>query len=94
MPIVDFNPDEAEWIGDERDGCYVQTQHVDGSSEASGDIDEGWYVTVVVDSETGSFVEDLHTDAGPFKTKDEAEEYGVSMATDWCLTNNVSWADE
>ena len=92
MPIIDFNPDEAEWVGDEQDGCYVQTQYVDGMDE--GDCDEGWYVTVVVDSETGSFVEDLHTDAGPFATKDEAEECGVSWATDWCLTNSVNWNNE
>lgn len=76
---MEFNPDKAEWIGDEQDGCYVQVEGQDSE----------WYCTVVVDSGTGAFVEDLYTNHGPFETKDEALEWGHCQATEWCLTNEV-----
>jgi hypothetical protein len=89
MTIVQFDVDEAEWVGDEHDGCYVQVQYIDGMDE--GDCCEGWYATVVVDSDTGSFVDDLETDTGPFETKDEALEHGYTVAANWCIDNGVSF---
>jgi hypothetical protein len=84
MRIVNFNADHAEWIGDHQDGCYIQTgQHPHLRNQ--------WFCTIVVDSETGSFVDDLHTDAGPFDTEQEAMDYGVSLAIGWCSENRVSY---
>ena len=79
--IVKFNADQAEWIGDHQDGCYVQAEMWRGK----------WYCTIVVDSETGSFVDDLHTDAGPFDSEEEAMDYGVGLAIMWCADNRVSY---
>lgn len=92
--IVQFNADDAEWIGDENDGCYVQIAEQTSEEYQSGTglPKPGWYCTVVLDCETGSFVEDLHTDAGPFETADEALEFGHAVATDWCITNGVDLA--
>lgn len=81
MSIVEFDVDEAEYIGDEEDGCYV----------AVGRDDDGWYYTVVVDCNTASFVEDLATDIGPYGTREDALEGGRSCAIDWCLTNGISY---
>ena len=82
MSIVNFDVDEATWIGDDKDGCYVQV----------GSDADGWYYTVVIDSETGHFVDDLATDIGPYATKEEARQGGASCAIDWCLTNNVEYS--
>jgi hypothetical protein len=100
MSIVQFNVDKAEWVGDEQDGCYVQVQHLSkgpdlaaakGIGAALIYAAEGWYCTVVVDCDSAGFVADLHTDAGPFESKDEALEYGHAQAADWCLANQVSF---
>jgi hypothetical protein len=88
MSIISFDVDQAEWVGDEQDGCYVYVEEV-----ASGEHKPGWYTTVVVDSETGSFVDNLCSDQGPFETRDEALESGMCVACDWCLTNAVSWEE-
>lgn len=71
--IVPFDVDEADWVGDEEDGVYVHA--------AAGP--DGWYVTTVVDSETGSFVDDYETDDGPYRSYAEALAAGVSAATEW-----------
>ena len=92
MRVVDFNADEAEWIGDEDDGCYVQVaeQTREAFTAGTGLPLPGWYCTVVIDCDTASFVQDLYTDEGPFETKDEALEFGHCSATEWCLLNGVN----
>lgn len=77
---VDF--DEAEYVGDEEDGVYVQ---------AAQGPDGGWYVSGVVDSNTGSFVDSLFTDDGPYDSYDEAMDAGKGGAADWCINNNVNY---
>src|SRR5512147_909945 len=79
--IVPFSVDEATYVGDENDGCYYQV--------AEGP--DGWYVTVVVDCDTASFVDTLVKDDGPCPTKKHAEETGRNTAVDWCVTNGVSF---
>lgn len=82
--IVDFDPDHAVYIGDGEDGVYVQTAEGEG----------GWYVTTVVDCNTGSFCENGLTDDGPYPTEDEAAGAGVEYAQDWCWSNDVSFDDD
>lgn len=77
--IVPFDVDVAAYYGNGKDGCYYQT--------AKGP--DGWYVTVVVDCETGSFVQDLVTDDGPHPSEESAESMGHETAVDWCLENDV-----
>ena len=79
MGIVDYSADEADYIGDGEDGCYYQV----------AESYTGWFVTVVVDCGTSSFVEDLTTDDGPYMTKKEAEDAGRGAALDWCVTMGV-----
>jgi hypothetical protein len=81
MTIVDFNADEATWIGDEQDGCYFQV----------GKGPDGWYVTVVVDCETNKSVDNLYTDQGPFANEWLAIQEGLGLSIDWCVTNGVPW---
>ena len=92
---IGFEVDESEWIGDELDGCYVYVAQKYSTwvwlSEQER-TQAPWYCTVVVDSETGSFVEDLMKDDGPYITKDEALEAGHIAAADWCLNNHVEFS--
>jgi len=66
-------PDFEEWVGDGEDGCYVKVfEREDGT----------WRNEVIVDSETGSFVDTLDESA-------EAMQSGKDMAFEWCVTNDV-----
>ena len=80
---VDFD-DPAAYVGDEDDGVYVGV----------GEGPDGWYASTVVDSNTGSFVDSLVTDDGPYETREKALEAGKSQAVEWCLDNQVSWEDD
>jgi hypothetical protein len=80
-PVVAFDVDEATYVGDEQDGCYY----------LSAEGPDGWYVTVVVDSDTGHFVMDTVADAGPYDTEEHAEMVGRDMATTWCFDNGVDY---
>jgi len=71
LPVVNFSADDAIYIGSGDDGCYYQVGR---------GYDGKYYVTVVVDSETGSFVQDIETDSGPFDEHCEADTYGAAMA--------------
>jgi hypothetical protein len=77
--IVEFDVDEAKYLGGEEDGVYWMT--------AQGP--DGWYVTVVIDSDTGGFVENLETDAGPFSSEGDADQYGRNQASDWLMANMI-----
>lgn len=81
--VVRFDPDGATFVGDERDGCYYQV--------AEGP--DGWYVTVVVDSDTGHFVMDLTTNDGPYDSEEHASQVGRDLCTTWCIDNGVSYDD-
>lgn len=82
--IVQFDVDDAEYVGDGEDGCYYQT--------AEGP--NGWYVTVVVDSNTGSFVDNLITDDGPYRSDEEAGQAGKYLSRDWCNMNEVDFTED
>lgn len=74
---VDF--DSAVYIGGDDDGCYV----------AIAEGGDGWYTSVVVDSDTGGFVEPMITDDGPFPTDGDAMQRGIDLALEWCFDNAV-----
>ena len=77
-----FDLIEEQWVGDEEDGCYVRVYK--GA--------KGFDVEVVVDSETGSFVDTLTTMDG-FDTEAQAMEAGKFAALEWCEVNDVSVED-
>jgi hypothetical protein len=79
MSIVSFDVDEAEYIGGEEDGVYYQT--------AEGP--DGWYMTAVVDCDTGGFCDNLTTDDGPHDSDNEARAAGIYLAVEWCSENAV-----
>jgi hypothetical protein len=72
-------PAFEEWVGDDQDGCYVKVFECE---------DGTWRNEVIVDSETGSFVDTLDECDG-FATHEEAMESGKSLAFDWCVENQV-----
>jgi hypothetical protein len=77
---VKWNVDAATYLGDGEDGVYYL-------AAKSG---KKWYVTVVVDSNTGGFVMDIYTDHGPFDTEEDAKGFGENAAYDWCVENGVN----
>jgi len=82
--IVPWNVDHAIYVGDDEDGVYFQT--------AKGP--DGWYVTAVVDSNTGAFVDTILDDDGPYETEEDAEVAGRDCATQWCFDNEVNFKEE
>ena len=76
---VDF--DTADYIGSGENGVYY----------AVGEGPDGWYLSTTVDS--SSFTDTLTKDDGPYKTEEEAKEGGRSAAVEWCVTNQVDWAE-
>lgn len=83
--IVPFSADDATYVSDGTDGCYYQV--------AEG-ADGEWYVTVVVDSDTGGFVDTIYRDGGPYRTREDAEARGRSIASEWCIDNQISFEDD
>lgn len=79
---VDLDEPDA-CVGDGFDNVYVGV----------GEGPDGWYVSAVVDSDTGSFVDSLVTDDGPYTTQAEALEAGKNAGREWCYTNNVATGD-
>lgn len=77
--IVASDWDEAEYVGDGKDGCYVNV----------GQGRDGWYVTVTVDSNSGGFTDTLTQDDGPYPTQTQARDTGYDVAREWCLQNEV-----
>jgi hypothetical protein len=77
-PIVHTSVVYAYYVGDDSDGAYYQV--------AKGP--KGWYVTVWVD---GAWKGDLATDKGPWKTEQEALDWGRCEAQEWCLKNGISY---
>lgn len=74
-------PDYEEWVGSEEDGCYVRVYECDDGS---------WRNEVIVDSETGHFVDTL-SECDGFETSDDAMISGRGAATEWCMYNDVDF---
>lgn len=84
--IAEVSVDEAEYVGDSHDGVYVQ------AAEYTGDEHEhGWYVSGLIDSDTGHFVDVLFADDGPYPDQASAMEAGRSAAIEWCYANDVDF---
>lgn len=75
--------DYAGYVGDEQDGVYYSV----------GQGPKGWYVTTVVDCDTGGFVETMTEDDGPYDSELDATAAGQSAATEWCLFNEVNFLE-
>ena len=51
--------------------------------------DDGFYVSTLIDSETGHSIEPSVTDDGPYLTWDKADKAGKDLAMEWCHTNHL-----
>ena len=83
LPEQDCDPDAADYIGNEHDGVHYLTMQYCGK----------YFVTAWIDSETGHFTENILTNVGPYETIETAEEAGQNAATEWCLDNDVVFAE-
>jgi hypothetical protein len=75
--------DYASYIGDEQDGVYYSV----------GQGPDGWYLTTVVDCDTGHFVDTMDDDDGPYESELEATAGGQSAGTEWCMFNEVNFLE-
>ena len=85
--IVDWDIDEATYIGSEEDGVYYQV------AEKTRGKDRGWYVTALIDCNSNGWTDCFLKDDGPYETKEKAREAGQNYAYDWCIDNNVDYGD-
>jgi hypothetical protein len=74
----------ARYLGSDVDGGYYQV----------GEGPDGWYVSNLIDSDTGGFVDSLVTDDGPYETEEKAWQAGRDGIADWCIENGVNYEDE
>jgi hypothetical protein len=72
--------DEATYFGDENDGVYYQ---------AFEDEDGKWWMSAIVDCDTGGFVDTLADSEGPYDTEEGAMIAGRDCAWEWCSWNEV-----
>lgn len=74
--------DDACYCGDENDGVYYQ---------AFEDDDGKWWLSAIVDSDSGAFVDTLIDADGPYNSEDAAERAGRAAAEEWCGWNDVAY---
>lgn len=79
-PIVEFDVDEAYAVSTDRDSVYF----------CIAENRKGWWMTAVVDSDTGHFVDTYIADDGPYRTEREAQLAGLSAAGQWFMDNGLS----
>jgi len=86
--IVKFDVDYAYSLcgRDGRDCVYWQVAPKTGTRR--------YYVTVVVDSETGHFVDTMIEDDGPYDSDAEADRAGLSAALEWMVENDVRYSEK
>ena len=83
IAVVDL--DNATYVGSSEDGIYF-----DVAQNAAG-----WYMSAVVDCNTGHFCDSMVTDDGPYASQAEALQAGLGTAYDWCVTNEIrGWRTE
>lgn len=80
---VDF--DVAEYVGDENDGVYYEAKQ--------SAVDNKWYGSAVIECNTGSFVENLATNDGPYDTRNKAREAMRGAGIEWCIDNDVQYEE-
>jgi hypothetical protein len=73
----------ARYIGNGRDGVYY----------ATGQGPDGWYVSTLIDCETGSFCDKLWLDDGPYESEEAAAQGGKDGSIEWCTENRIDWAE-
>ena len=67
------------YVGDGEDGGHV----------AWAEGPKGWYISIVIDCNTASFVETHTEDDGPYPTERDAAIAGIGAIIEWCCENNV-----
>lgn len=83
MRIVWQSSQYHTYVGDEIDGCDIKL----------GVGPDGWYFAIIVDSNSGYFVEGFRAVEGPYPTPEIARGIAIGIAKDWCLENNVDCSD-
>ncbi len=78
--IVEFDIDQATYVGDGERGCYYQV--------GSGTDNYFYYTVVVSDGETG-WDEEIDEDVGPYLQRFWAVRLAQSAAEAWCTDNGV-----
>lgn len=79
--IVDV--DDSIYLGSDTDGVYY------GAALGA----KGWYVSALVDCNSGHWLDALLTDDGPYSTEADALDAGRRAAIAWCRDNDVQWED-
>jgi hypothetical protein len=79
---VDFD-EPSVCVGDYRDVVYVNWAQEDPA------LPGGWYFSAVVDSDSGSFVEPIATDDGPYNSELDVAMAAIGAGMDWCCNNEV-----
>jgi hypothetical protein len=75
---MDF--DKATYVGDGTDGAYYDVKKNSA----------GWWLWIVIDSDTGGFVQEHYPyPDGPYESQKKAREAGNDAARDWCSENDV-----
>jgi hypothetical protein len=77
--IAEVDMDDAEYLGTGGDGMYF--------TAAEGK--DGWYLSMLVDSDTGHFCEPYTTDDGPYESEGAALMAGLCGASDWLVENQI-----
>jgi hypothetical protein len=86
MPVCRPEPmDDAQgYVGDELDGAYYFAQE--------GPLG-GFFVSLLLDSDTGAYCMAGTLDDGPYETLAEAQEAGHDMAVEFCLEQEIDFDD-
>lgn len=77
IAVVDM--DEAFYLGTGQDGVYFDADQGP----------DGWYVSTVVDTDTGAYCGGMTFDDGPYATRGRALEAGLDVAYEWLVTNEI-----
>jgi hypothetical protein len=79
--IAKSNWDTADYYGDANNGGYVNVARKGRTG--------GWYLTVVIDSDTGGFTHTLSQDEGPYPSEARARLAGADAVREWMYNNKV-----
>jgi hypothetical protein len=69
------------------DDCYSVSTEDDSVYFDVVQTEEGWYLSVDLDCESGSFTTSITVDDGPYPTEDDALRGGIRTACSWMSAN-------
>lgn len=92
MTICTVDLDHAFYVGTGDDGVYFAAEHCTDHPDGKN----GWYLTTVIDSNTGGFIQNGVSDDGPYATEADALIAGWGAAAEWLTDNEIfrGWRTE